>query len=111
MRVNDAGVIETLWLLTQLPVAARGADFADELRQRGVQVSNAPGLTEIISAVTEAIDASMPNNRGRTDLGEMAQVAASETLMKVVGTQTRNLFGATAEDVRDGCPMISLVDP
>lgn len=100
VAVKDKGVVETIWLLTQLPVAARSENFAAELRARGVTVSQSPGLMEIVAAVTEAIDARMPNNRGRSDLGEMAQMAAAETLTEVIGSRTRGLFGTTPDDVQ-----------
>jgi hypothetical protein len=97
---RDAGLIETVWLLMRLPFAARSPDFRDALRGYGVVVSESPGLVEIVAAVTEAIDAKLPNNRGRTDLGEMGQMAAAETITEVLGGRTRGLFGTTPEDVR-----------
>jgi hypothetical protein len=73
---KDKGLIETIWLLTKLPLAARSEDFAQALRDCGLSVSDSPGLMEIVGAVADAIDARMPNCKGRTDLGEMAQMAA-----------------------------------
>jgi hypothetical protein len=55
---------------------------------------------DLVGAASEAIDAKMPNNRGRTDLGELAQVSAAETLVHVVGGRIKNLFDTTPEDVR-----------
>jgi hypothetical protein len=100
VAVKDKGLVETIWLLAQLPLAARMPNFAAELRDRGVSVSDSPGLSEIVAAVSEAIDAKMPNNRGRTDLGEMAQMAASETITEVIGGRTNGLFGTSADDVK-----------
>jgi hypothetical protein len=97
---NDHGVVESYWLLMRLPLAARAADFAATLGQCGVSVSDAPGLLEVVTAFTAAVDARMPDGRGRTDLGEMAQTAAAETLTAVVGGRTRGLFGTAPEDVR-----------
>lgn len=97
---NDHGVIETYWLLMRLPLAARSANFAAALRDCGLSVSDAPGLLEVVTAFTTAVDARMPDGRHRTDLGEMAQNAAAETLTAVVGERTRNLFGTAPEDVR-----------
>ena len=97
VAVKDKGLIETIWILTQIPVAARSDDFAAALRERGISVSDSPGLSEIVAAVSEAIDAKMPNNRGRTDLGEMAQMAASETMTQVIGERTHGLFGTSPD--------------
>jgi hypothetical protein len=97
---KDKGVVETIWLLTQLPLAARSDDFSQALQDCGLSVSDSPGLMEIVGAVTDAIDTRMPNCKGRTDLGEMAQMAAAETLTEVIGARTNSLFGTTSEDVQ-----------
>jgi hypothetical protein len=97
---NDKGLVDTVWLLTQLPLAAKSDDFAESLRKCGLNVSNDPSLMEIVGAVSDAIDTSLSNNRGRTDLGEMAQMSAAETITGVIGSRTQNLFGTTAGDVQ-----------
>jgi hypothetical protein len=97
---EDAGVVETVWLLARLPLAARSDDFRLTLERCGVNVPERPGLMDLVGAVSEAIDAKMPNNRGRTDIGEMAQTCAAETLVHVVGGRLNNLFDTAPEDVR-----------
>ncbi len=89
---KDHGVIETIYLLIHLPLAARTGQFVEAIRQHGLDVSDSPGLMEIVGAVTEAIDAQMPNCKGRTDLGEMAQMSAVETLTEVIGGRVHGLF-------------------
>ena len=98
---HDKGLVETVWLLTKLPLAAKGTGFFQELRSSGLDVSQSPTLMEVISGFSEAIDGTMANNGGRTDLGEMAQMAGSETIAEIIGAQTQNLFGTTSEDVRN----------
>ena len=95
---NDTGVIETVWLLMQIPFAARSDDFTEALRQLGMEVCDEPGLCELISTFTEAIDNKMPNNRGRTDLGENAQYAAAETLVARLASETKALFSEVEPD-------------
>jgi hypothetical protein len=97
---DDQGLVDTVWLLLQLPLAARSGRFGEELRACGLTVSDAPGLLEIVGALTDAVDARLPNNRGRTDLGEMAQMAAAETVAAFVGARSQSLFGTAPEDVR-----------
>jgi hypothetical protein len=97
---KDDGVIETIWLLTKLPLAARSEDFAAALGQCGLSVSTSPGLMEIVGAISDTIDTKIPNCKGRTDLGEMAQMAAVETLTDVIGQRTKGLFGTTSDDLK-----------
>jgi len=100
LAAEDKGLVETIWLLSQLPLAARKDNFAAALREVGLDVSDAPGLMEIVGAVSDAIDRRLANNGGRTDLGEMAQMAASETISEVVGGRLPSLFAPTPNDVR-----------
>jgi hypothetical protein len=97
---NDPGVLESAWLLTQLPLAANKDDFVLALTRCGLSLPASPGLLDLVAAVSDAVDAKTPNNVGRTDLGEMAQASATEALVGVVGRRLKNLFGATPEDVR-----------
>ena len=63
-------------------------------------MSDSPGLMEVVGAFSDAIDKKLTNNGGRTDLGEMAQMAASETMMQIIGRRTQSLFGTTSDDVK-----------
>jgi hypothetical protein len=106
---RDNGVVETIWLLTQLPLAARTSDFPAALRRCGLDVSDSPGLLEIVGAVADTIDTRMPNCQGRTDLGEMAQMAAAEVLTQVVGANVNGLFGTTPGDVQTAFSKLATV--
>src|SRR5262249_51469620 len=82
---QDPGVLEAVWLLVRLPLAARATHFAEALRSSGLQIEDDPSLLQIAVAYSAAVDARMPNGRGRTDLGEMAQLAGVETINTTVG--------------------------
>jgi hypothetical protein len=97
---EDEGLGRAAWLLTQLPLAARDENYLDRLRALGVTVDGAPGLAELVGAFTDAIDTQMRRAGGRTDLGEMAQMAAAETLTKILGERSRSLFGTSPGDVQ-----------
>ncbi|NQT19504.1 MAG: hypothetical protein HQ592_07355 [Planctomycetes bacterium] len=101
LAAEDKGLVETVWLLTQLPLAAKSNDFAAALRSAGLDVSDSPSLMEVVGAFSDAIDRRLANNYGRTDLGEMAQMAAVETVSKVIGARTRSLFGTRPDDVKE----------
>jgi hypothetical protein len=97
---SDPIFLHSFWLLTQIPLAARGPDFVGELRRLGVPVADRPGLIDVVSAVTAAIDDHARMRGGRTDLGEMAQMAAVESITALVGPSLPSLFGPTSEEVQ-----------
>lgn len=97
---EDEGLGRATWLLTQLPLAARDANYVDRLQKLGVDVGDQPSVAELVGAFTDAIDTQMRRAGGRTDLGEMAQMAAAETLARLLGDRSRSLFGTTPDDVR-----------
>jgi hypothetical protein len=97
---NDPALIRAFWLLTQLPLAARGTDFTERLRELGLAVGGSPRLFEVIGAFSEAVDAHTRTFGERSDLGEMAQLAATESLSAIVGRSLPGLFGPTAEEVQ-----------
>jgi hypothetical protein len=53
-----------------------------------------------MGALSEAIDAHTRAVGERSDLGEMAQLAAAESLSAIVGRSLPGLFGPTAEEVQ-----------
>jgi hypothetical protein len=73
---DDPAVKHSVWLLTQIPTAARNADFAVELRKLGFRVSDHPTLLEVATAMSAATDIYVAKKGGRTDVGEMAQLSA-----------------------------------
>jgi hypothetical protein len=97
---NDAAVKHAVWLLTQIPVAARQENFASELRKLGLRVSDRPTLLEVAAAMTDAVDRHVGKAGRRTDLGEMAQLSAVESLNAVAGRELPDLFGATADKTK-----------
>ena len=90
----------SFWLLTQLPLCARAENYTEELRRVGISVSERPTLMELVGAFSDAVDAHVRRVGGRTDLGEMGQMGAAESLSDHVGQRSRSLFGTTPEDVK-----------
>jgi hypothetical protein len=97
---RDEGLAHVFWLLAQIPQAARGKNFSEQLRELGIHISGEPTLFEIVAAFTRAVDGHVHETGKRTDLGEIAQLAGSETLASLVGRELPSLFGHTAADVR-----------
>ncbi len=89
----DPAIVHTVWLLTQLPDAARSSDFAAALAQLGVSIQPGASASELASAVGRAIDDHLNGlGRPRSDVGEMARLAAVETLARAARTPQVGLF-------------------
>ena len=97
---NDTGLRHAFWLLTQVPDAATSPDFASALRAVGMTVSDAPSAAELTSAFTQAVDDRVEATKSRSGTGELAQIAAAETLSMFLRDRASTLFGSTTEDVR-----------
>src|SRR5262249_410581 len=97
---HDPAFLESFWLLTQIPLAARGPGFAGDLRRLGLHVSDRPSLLDLASAFSDAVDRHTREQGGRTDLGEMAQMAAVESLTSIVGANLPSLFGPSPAEVK-----------
>ena len=89
---KDPAFLHAFCLLTQVPLAARGPNFVEDLRHLGVQVPDPPGLMDVVAAISKAVDRYAREQGGRTDLGEMAQMAAIESLTAVAGQDLPSLF-------------------
>jgi hypothetical protein len=96
----DPAFLHSFWLLTQIPLAARSSAFAEELRRLRVPVPDRPGVMDLSAGISEAVDQHAREHGGRTDLGEMAQMAAVESLTAVVGANLPSLFRPTPEEVQ-----------
>ena len=97
---GDPVLGNTVWLLAQLPLAARTDRFASELVALGFPPGSEQTLLNIVAGFSSAVDNQISNNAGRTDLGELARQAASESLATLVGAQMPGLFGASPADLR-----------
>jgi hypothetical protein len=107
---NDPAFVSSLWLLIQIPRAARSDDFANALHGLGLDVGPEPGLMDVASAFTDAVDQRVRGSGRRSDFGEMAQLAAVETLTALSGRELPALFGATSSDVKLAFGRLATVD-
>ena len=101
LAFDDKGLSRAVYLLTQVALAARQDDFRAALNQAGILVQRDPGLTDLLAGVNEALDSHLSHVGRRTDIGEMAQMAAIESLTSLVDERSRGLFGRSPADVKD----------
>jgi hypothetical protein len=98
---EDAGLAYSVWLLAQFARAARQDDFADALREAGMVVPDAPGVFDVAASFSDAVDRRLCRTHGRTDLGEMAQLAAVESLTSLLGERSTRLYKTTPAEVAE----------
>ena len=97
---SDPALRHVVWLLTQLPAAARDPNFVDSLNTLGIHTRAAPSLMGLLAGFERAVDIEARRSGGRTDLGEMAQLAAAASLTRGIAPDLPSLFGTTAADVQ-----------
>ena len=77
IAATDEGLRHSIWLLAQITLAAREDDFAAALNRIGLRVPGEPSVFDIVGGFSESVDRVLHASRGRTDIGEMAQMAAA----------------------------------
>lgn len=97
---SDPAFAQTIWLLTQLPLAARSPNFAAKLAGLGFDPGSEQTVLGLIAGFTNAVDRHAAAGEGLTDLGELARQAAAESLSAVLGSGTGSLFETDAESLR-----------
>jgi hypothetical protein len=108
---KDDGVVETTWLLVNLPHAAASEDPDAALGELGVAAGDCATPFALAAALSDAIDARLANNKGRTDLGEMAQMAAVESLTAALAEGTASLFDGATGDACDALARLKADGP
>ena len=106
----DPALAHIVWLLTQVPAAARNGSYVRSLNSLGIQTAMAPSLLGLLAGLERAVDVQARQTGARTDLGEMAQLAAATSLTNAVGPELPSLFGTTAADVRSAIAKLGTRD-
>jgi hypothetical protein len=98
---NDPTTVRAVWLLAQLPMAARYAYFEERLRGLGIAVGGPPDFGRLMSQLSQTLDTYRLASRSRSDIGEIARNAAVGALTAVLDRRIPKLLGAGPEDVRN----------
>jgi len=118
---NDEGLIHTFYLLTQVTQAARDEDrFNERLAELGVTGSAwestpsegdaaaiANTIYDLVGNFTYAIDDHLARTRLRSDLSEIAQRAAAQSLTALGQEYANTLFGTGPDAVQDALRRLS----
>jgi hypothetical protein len=96
---SDPALAYTVWLLTQLPPAARSQQFRERLVELGFAAGSESSVLTLVAGFSLAVDRNIAGH-DRTDFGELARQAAAESLSYFIGYASRSLFGSSADDVQ-----------
>src|SRR6185312_4223685 len=91
---SDAGIGHVVFLLAHTVLASRSDDFPAHLARLGIFVpEEEPGLYDLTAGFTRAVRLWHGNHRIRqSDLGEIAELAAVESLTRCVGDRCGGIF-------------------
>ena len=103
----DEGLVCCVLFLVRLVQAARQPDFGDALEQAGILTGPNADLFTLIAGFSDAIDARLHAHTGRTDIGEMAQLAAIESLTALLRQRSEGLYEADPADVHRAARTLS----
>lgn len=121
---GDEGLAYCLYLMATLTRAATQDDFAAALSGAGLPSmptslggedgpASPTGQTsdytvfDLVSGFSAAVDRHLRETRSRTDIGELAQLAASESLSALCSRNAVTLFGTTKETVQESLRKLS----
>ena len=105
--IDDPGLRFTFYLLTQIVLAARDANWQGSLAGLGIHLSDESSLYDLTSETQIAIDDHLSKHGGPTDVSEMAQKAAGEAIARLAGPKANTLFGTGSDEVQDALKDLS----
>jgi hypothetical protein len=105
---HDSGVVYAFYLLTQVALASRSANWEGGLARHGIRLPSDSTLFDLTSEMQAAVDRHVSrSSSGATDLSEMAQQSLGEALMSLASTRAANLFGGSGDEVRNAIRALS----
>ena len=119
---SDEGLAYCVYLIVQLTRASRQEDFLLALDRAGIPMAatisglpDVPIVTDadkyssfdLTSGFSFAVDRQLRQNRSRSDVGELAQLSAAESLSVVCSDMANTLFGSNSGTVQTSLQSIS----
>lgn len=104
---RDPALGEVLWLLVNLPLAARAPGFEAALARLDLHLDGPLSLFSLTAAIAERLDAQALASGDRTDLGEMASQALLEAITASLEPELPSLFTPEPAEVRTALGRLS----
>jgi hypothetical protein len=97
--MQDPGLRYTFFVLTQVALAGREENWRERLEAIGVRLPPTATVLALTAAVQAAIDGYVEASGRPTDISEMAQQAAGESLTTLLAPRAETLFGGGRDEL------------
>lgn len=104
---QDPSFSYTVFLLTQIVLAARQDDWQQRLQELGIVLSPEATVFELTGQLHEVIDKYRRKHRGSVTIGEMAQQAAGEAITSLAKDNAITLFGSGRDELQQAIRKLS----
>lgn len=104
---NDPGFRCTVYLLTQIVLAARQEDWQTGLGTLGINLEADATLFDLTSEIHRVIEEYRRKHKGSVTVGEMAQQAAGEALSFLAKDNAITLFGSGRDELQQAVKQLS----
>jgi hypothetical protein len=104
---NDAGFRYTVYLLTQIVLAARQEDWQAGLSQLGINLDATATVFDLTGELHRVIEEHRKRHKGSVTVGEMAQQAAGDAISFLAKDNAITLFGNGREELQEAIKKIS----
>lgn len=104
---SDLGLRFTFYLLARVALASRQSDFIGQLSDLGIRLGPDDTLIDLTSEFQGAVDTYLRAHRHSSDISELAQQAAGESLTFLVGPRSSTLFGSGATELQQAVRALS----
>ena len=98
---DDPGFNESVWLLTQLGIAAKKDNPRDHLESVGITLSPHSSIAEVASALRSALDSRLAKSPRNSDISDIASNALVSAVTTHLDKKLGGLFEASAQDVHN----------
>ena len=97
---EDPGLLYSVYLLTQVTLQSREANWHQRLERLGLNLGPNASLLDLTAEFQGAVDDWLARRRHQSDVSEMAARAATDALAALAAPKARTLFGDTGEELR-----------
>lgn len=97
---KDQGVVNVIYSLMEFVRDAQAIDFKRELANIGVSLPEKASLLDMVGAFDDVLDRNLRKAGHRSDLAEMARLAAVDAFTDICRSETESLFGVSFENTQ-----------